>query len=98
MSHASPFSDDSLQPPVRGFLHRPENPNTNALVLAHSAGSNAQSPLLIAIASVFASHGFTVLRCELPYRQVRHYGPPGPSDAARDRAGLKNAVAAVRNI
>jgi uncharacterized protein len=98
MFHSSPFSDDSAQPPVRGFLHRPENPNTNGLVLAHSAGSNAQSPLLVALAEAFASVAFTVLRCELPYRQLRHYGPPGPGDAARDRAGLKNAVAAVRKL
>lgn len=98
MSNCSLFSDDSVQPSVRGFLHRPENPNTNAIVLAHSAGSNAQSPLLVALAEAVASRGFTVLRCELPYRQIRHYGPPGPGDAARDRAGLKNAVTAVRQI
>ena len=36
-----------------------------------------------------------MLRCNLPYRQVRSFGPPGPGDAARDRAGLKNAI--VRN-
>jgi predicted alpha/beta-hydrolase family hydrolase len=98
MSHCVPFSDDSVLPPVRGFLHRPENPNTNALILAHSAGSNAQSPLLVALAETFASVGFTVLRCELPYRQMRHYGPPGPGDASRDRAGLKNAVSAVQKL
>ena len=98
MPNCSPFSDDSLQPPVRGFLHRPQDPNTNGLVLAHSAGSNAQSPLLIALADTFATRGFTVLRCELPYRQMRHYGPPGPGDAARDRAGLKNALTSVRKL
>jgi hypothetical protein len=37
-----------------------------------------------------------VLRCDLPYRQDRPYGPPAPGDAKRDRAGLKNAVAASR--
>jgi uncharacterized protein len=37
-----------------------------------------------------------VLRCDLPYRQTRSWGPPGPGDAARDRAGLKNAIAAVK--
>jgi hypothetical protein len=39
-----------------------------------------------------------VLRCDLPYRQSRSFGPPGPADGARDRAGLKNAVAAMRKI
>jgi len=92
------FIDDSTDPRVRGFLHTPETPNNNALVLAHGAGSNAQAPLLIALADTFCAAGFTVLRCDLPYRQSRSYGPPGPGDAARDRAGLKNAIAAMKKI
>ena len=90
------FTDDSTDPGVRGFLHSPETPNRQALVLTHGAGSNAQAPLLIALADAFCGAGFTVLRCDLPYRQSRSYGPPGPGDAARDRAGLKNAIAAVQ--
>lgn len=85
-----------LDPPVRGFLHRPDAPNGDAIVLTHGAGGNAQAPLLIALADAFAAKGFAVLRCNLPYRQVRSFGPPGPGDAARDRAGLKNAVAAIQ--
>ncbi len=91
------FTDVSAEPFVRGLLHRPENPNRNGLVLTHGAGSNCQAPLLIALAESFAQAGFTVLRCDLPYRQDRPYGPPGPGDAKRDRAGLKNAIAALRN-
>ena len=45
-----------------------------------------------------AGAGFTVLRCDLPYRQNRSYGPPRPGDAARDREGLKNAVTALRKL
>jgi uncharacterized protein len=93
-----PFTDNSTDPPVRGFLHTPENPTGNALVLTHGAGSNAQAALLIALAETFCAAGFTVLRCDLPYRQTRSYGPPGPADAARDRAGLKNAIAAVKKL
>ena len=37
-----------------------------------------------------------MLRCDLPFRQVRPWGPPGPGDAAHDRAGLQNAVTALR--
>jgi predicted alpha/beta-hydrolase family hydrolase len=92
------FTDDSTDPPVRGFLHTPENSTGKALVLTHGAGSNAQAPLLIALADAFCAAGFTVLRCDLPYRQSRSYGPPGPADAARDRAGLKNAIAAMKKI
>ena len=92
------FTDVSLDPFVRGLLHRPVNPNGSGVVLTHGAGSNCQAPLLIAVAETFAAAGFTVLRCDLPYRQGRPYGPPGPGDAKRDRAGLKNAVAALKNV
>jgi uncharacterized protein len=93
---ARAFADNSLEPHVRGFLHTPETPNGNGLVLTHGAGSNANAPLLIALAETFSSAGFTVLRIDLPYRQVRSWGPPGPGDAARDRAGLKNAVEVIK--
>ena len=88
----------SLSPPVRGFLHRPEHGSGSGLVLAHGAGSNSNSPLLIALAGAFAGTGFTVLRCDLPFRQNRPYGPPRPGDAERDREGLRNAVAALRKL
>ena len=54
--------------------------------------------MLIALAEAFTGAGFTVLRCDLPFRQARPFGPPRPGDAARDRAGLKNAVAEMRKF
>ena len=54
--------------------------------------------MLVALADTFCGAGFTVLRCDLPYRQARSFGPPGPGDAARDRAGLRNAISAVKKI
>ena len=92
------FTDVSVDPFVRGLLHRPANPSGSGLVLTHGAGSNCQAPLLVALAETFSSAGFVVLRCDLPFRQDRPYGPPGPGDAKRDRAGLKNAVAALKNL
>ena len=92
------FADNAADPKVRGFLHLPNTPNHDALVLTHGAGSNAQAPLLIALAETFSAAGLTVLRCDLPYRQSRSFGPPGPGDAARDRAGLENALAAMRKM
>jgi predicted alpha/beta-hydrolase family hydrolase len=89
------FSDNAVDPKVRGFLHLPDPPNDDGLVLSHGAGSNATAPLLVALADTFSANGFTVLRCDLPYRQSRSFGPPGPGDAARDRAGLENALAAM---
>jgi predicted alpha/beta-hydrolase family hydrolase len=90
------FTDVSVDPFVRGLLHRPARANGRGLVLTHGAGSNCQAPLLIALAETFAASGFTVLRCDLPYRQDRPYGPPAPHEAKRDRAGLRNALAALK--
>jgi predicted alpha/beta-hydrolase family hydrolase len=91
-------TDTTVDPHVRGFLHVPQTPNQAGLVLTHGAGGNAQAPLLVALADAFAATGVTVLRCNLPYRQARPFGPPGPGDAARDRAGLKNAIAKLRGM
>jgi predicted alpha/beta-hydrolase family hydrolase len=93
-----PFVDVSVNPNVRGFIHRSATPARDGLVLTHGAGSNSRAPLLVALAEVFAAAGVTVLRCDLPYRQSRPYGPPRPGDAAHDREGLKNAVAAFREL
>jgi len=90
------FADGSAEPGVRGYLHVPATSNGSGLILTHGAGGNAQAPLLRALADTFSAAGVTVLRCDLPYRQARSFGPPGPGDAARDRAGLKNAIAAIK--
>jgi hypothetical protein len=90
------FVDTQSDPPVRGFLHRPLNANGDGLVLTHGAGLNCQSALLIAVAEMFANAGFTVLRCDLPFRQVHPFGPPRPGNDKRDREGLRRAVAAMR--
>ena len=92
------FTEVSVDPFVRGLLHHPSRPSGGGIVLTHGAGSNCQAPLLIALAETFSKAGFIVLRCDLPYRQDRPYGPPGPGDGKRDRAGLKNALAALKNL
>ena len=98
MQSAATFSDDSPAPAVRGFLHSPASPNGDALILTHGAGSNCNATLLVALAESFAVHGFAVLRCDLPFRQERRTGPPFPGNAERDRAGLRNAVVAMRKV
>jgi predicted alpha/beta-hydrolase family hydrolase len=93
-SSISPFDHKD----VRGFLHRPGNPGGWGLVLTHGAGSDCNAPLLVAVAAAFCDAGVTALRCDLPFRQRRASGPPSPSLAAADRAGLRSAVAAMREI
>lgn len=83
---------------VRGFLHRAARAGADGLVLTHGAGGDCNAPLLVALAAAFAEAGFTVLRCDLPYRQERHKGPPSPAGAARDRDGLRQAARAVRGM
>jgi predicted alpha/beta-hydrolase family hydrolase len=97
-SSAQVFTHVTTDPFVRGLLHHPAKPNGDGLVLSHGAGANCQAPLLIALAETFCDAGFLVLRCDLPFRQDRPYGPPGPYDSKRDRAGLKNAVTAVKSM
>lgn len=96
MSGAYESYVDSTDPPIRGFLHHPTNPNGNGLVLTHGAGANCRSSLLLTISEGFARSGFTVLRCDLPFRQARPFGLPHPAQAERDREGLKRAVETVR--
>lgn len=85
------------QPPVRGYLHRPAGGSRRSLVLTHGAGSNCNAPLLIRVAEAFSSAATSVLRCDLPFRQVRPHGPPS-GNGAQDRAGLRGAVDALREI
>ena len=102
------FVDDSLEPHVRGLLDRPLTPEStaapgeialepDALILTHGAGSNSRAPLLVAVARAFAQAGFTVLRLDLPFRQMRPHGPP-LGRSVQDREGLRNAVVALRKL
>jgi uncharacterized protein len=92
----TPFVDVTGEPAVRGFLHVPEQGNRDAVALTHGAGANCQSKLLVEMANAFAASGFTVLRFDLPFRQLRPHGPPRPGSAARDRDGIRRAIAVMR--
>src|SRR3989454_8342206 len=94
---ASPFEEDA-EPRVLGWVYGAAAAAGDPLVLPHGAGSDCQAPLLAGVASAFAKAGFTVLCCDLPYRQKRPHGPPFPGEAAQDRAGLRNAVRALRKL
>ncbi len=81
---------------VRGFLHRPEHSSGDAIVLTHGAGANCRSALLVALAVEFCSRGFVVLRYDLPFRQLRSFGPPSPGSAERDQQGVSLAIDFIR--
>jgi len=94
MAQIAPFETEG----VRGFLHRPDRTAGRGLILTHGAGGNCNAPLLVAAAAAFSAAGLQVLRIDLPFRQRRPTGPPSPANAAADRAGLRQAVAALRAI
>ena len=92
-----PFLDQAPnQPTVRGFLHRADDHPDAGLVLTHSAGGNCNSPLLVGLAEVLCKAGLTVLRYDLPFRQLRPHGPPLDSgeSAAHELASLALDLAA----
>lgn len=83
---------------IRGFLHFPETRAGGGLVLTHGAGSDCQAPLLVALARAFSEAGIAVLRCDLPFRQLRPHGPPTRGSAERDQLGLKRAIESMRKL
>jgi len=68
----------------------------NSLLLTHGAGSNRNAPLLVALGNAFTEVGVEVVRYDLAFRQARAKGPPRPSDAARDREGLREQILKMR--
>lgn len=92
----TPFVDLHADPGIRGFLHVPSRFNGNTIVLTHGAGADCRSKLLVEMSDALAASGFTVLRIDLPFRQVRPHGPPPPGSAARDRDGLRRAIMVMK--
>ena len=93
MSKAKEFHRGS----TKGFLHEPERPTGEGVVLTHGAGGNCRSVLLAAIAESLATMGMWVLRYDLPFRQQRAFGPP-TGDGSEDRRGLAEAAAQLREL
>ena len=81
---------------MNSHLHIPTDPGSDCLILTHGAGANCDTPLLIALADAFCASGMTVLRFDLPFRQLRPHGPPPRGSAERDQQGIREAVATMR--
>jgi predicted alpha/beta-hydrolase family hydrolase len=69
----------------------------NAILLTHGAGSDRNAALLVALAGAFEAAGWLAERMDLPFRKQRRKGPPRPGDAGRDREGIRDALAALRD-
>jgi predicted alpha/beta-hydrolase family hydrolase len=82
---------------VAGALHRPDGEAAAIVVLAHGAGGNHNAVILQQIAEELCARGVAVARIDLPYRQKRPKGPPHPSGAADDRAGIEAACEVFRD-
>ncbi|MGH9677196.1 MAG: alpha/beta hydrolase family protein [Candidatus Acidiferrum sp.] len=100
-SIVTPFVELTGEPGIRGFLHEPGLGRSStgfgdAVVLTHGAGADCQSRLLVEMSDALAACGFTVLRFDLPFRQLRRHGPPAFGSAARDRDGLRRAAGIMR--
>jgi uncharacterized protein len=76
-------------------LHHADGPE--AIVLAHGAGSDCNSRLIVAMSEAFARAGVSALRLDLPFRQERPGGSPHPSKAGRDREALREATRMLGN-
>jgi uncharacterized protein len=81
---------------MSSHLHRPTDPGGDCLILTHGAGANCETPLLIALADAFCASGMTVLRFDLPFRELRPHGPPPRGSAEHDQQGIRAAVASMR--
>lgn len=79
-------------------LDRPAGTSRGLVILAHGAGSDRESVLLRTLSAALTARGLTVARIDLPYRQQRPKGPPAPSTAAADRAGIAAAIAVLRPL
>ena len=62
-------------------------------VLAHGAGSDRNSAVLVSTAAALVARGVLVARMDLPYRRLRPKGPPAPSKREEDIAAFAAATA-----
>ncbi len=73
-----------------------ERRKVDTIVLTHGAGSDRNSPLLVAVDAAITASGLRVVRVDLWFREHRRSGPPYGADAARDRETLRAHAAEAR--
>jgi len=92
----TPWSDTAAEPAVRSYLHSPEQPASDVVLLTHGAGADCRARLLVDMANALAAAGMAVLRFDLPFRQERPHGPPSFGGASRDRDGIRRAITGMK--
>lgn len=85
-------------PEIAGIAHHPSGAPAGAVVLTHGAGGNRDSPLLQRLCQEWARQGWLAIRFNMPFRRNRPNGPPSPATAAKDRAGIAEAIMTARTI
>ena len=82
---------------IAGIAHEPAGDPAGVVLLTHGAGSDRNSPLLVALCDEWARRGWLAVRYDLPFRRRRPTGPPSGS-AAADQAGIAEAVTTARSL
>jgi uncharacterized protein len=86
----------SVAPFYHGFLHKPDVPSGDGVVLTHGAGGDCKGRLLVAVSEALCAAGFLVLRFDQPFRLARR--APHPSRAGLDRESLREAALTMRQL
>ncbi len=68
----------------------------DTIVLTHGAGSDRNSPILVALDHALTAAGLRVVRIDLWFREQRRSGPPYGADAIKDRATLRRHAEEAR--
>ncbi|MBS9535323.1 alpha/beta hydrolase [Mycobacterium sp. M1] len=84
-------------PVIAGIANHPDGTPAGAVLLAHGAGGDRESPMLQALCDEWARRGFLAIRYNLPFRRRRPKGPPG-GNGATDRDGIIAAIAHVHEL
>jgi uncharacterized protein len=78
---------------VSGVLHVPTKRSGDALILAHGAGTDMTSPVLLAVAEGLAARGVTVLRFNFLYKEL---GKKAPDTMPKLELAYLAAIEALR--
>lgn len=83
---------------IAGIAHHPAGDPVGSVVLTHGAGGSSHSPMLRQLCAAWSERGWLAIRFDMPFRRARASGPPSASGAAKDRAGIAEAIEFARGM